>query len=88
MYIDTLEWRRSDEWSYILSLKQRGWEGLVHKRRDLNDGLHLNTRNKMQIPRIYTACDNYRDGQVKDSSKEYSSMLSDTSDPKLSIGMR
>lgn len=88
MYIDTLEWHRSDEWGYVVSLKQRGWEGSMHKGKDLTDRLHLNTQSKMQIPRIFMVCENYRDDQVKDSSKEYSSMLSDTSDPKLSIVMR
>lgn len=51
-------------------------------------GLHLNIQSKMQIPTICTACGSYVDGKVKDSFMEYSSMLSDASDPKLSIVIR
>lgn len=46
------------------------------------------TKSKTQIPRICTTYGSYVDGKVKDSFMEYSSMLSDASDPKLSIVIR
>lgn len=62
----------------------------MDKRGHLKGGLHLNIQSKteMQTPRICTACDNYMDGKVKNSFMECSSMLSDASDPKLSVVIR
>lgn len=63
---------------------------MVDKWGHLKGGLHFNikSKSKIQIPRICMPCGNCVDGKLKDSFMEYSSVLSDASDPKLSIVTR